>query len=298
LQALAAVNKNLVGGSGDLKGPNAVGLLAEAGTYTPASRTGQYIHFGIREFAMAAISNGILLHGGFRTFCSTFMVFGDYLRPALRLSALMKLPVIYVLTHDSIYVGEDGPTHEPVEHLASFRAIPHVRVLRPGDAEETAEAWTMALEQRDGPVVLALTRQNLTVYPKDDPDWKSTIRTGAYVAKKAARPGVVVIATGSEVGLALEAAALVKGKPVQVVSMVSRELFEAQPKEVQDAIVPPGVRVVVAEAGVRLGWERWACTEDIFSINRFGESGPLGKVAEALGFTAAALAKLIETERK
>ncbi|GHT74105.1 transketolase [Spirochaetia bacterium] len=298
LQALAAVNKNLVGGSGDLKGPNAVGLLAEAGTYTAASRTGQYIHFGIREFAMAAISNGILLHGGFRTFCSTFMVFGDYLRPALRLSALMKIPTIYVLTHDSIYVGEDGPTHEPVEHIASFRAIPHVQVLRPGDAEETAEAWAMALERRDGPVVLALTRQNVVVYPKEDPDWKNTIRTGAYIAKKAAKPDVVVIATGSEVALALEAAALAKGKSVQVVSMVSRELFESQPKAVQEAIVPPGVRVVVAEAGVRLGWERWACTEDIFSIDRFGESGPFAKVAESLGFTAAALAKIIETERK
>ncbi|GHT78155.1 transketolase [Spirochaetia bacterium] len=293
LQALAAVNKNLVGGAADLKGPNAVGLPADAGTYTPASRAGRYIHFGIREFAMAAVSNGILLHGGFRTFCATFMVFADYLRPALRLSALMKLPAIYVLTHDSIFVGEDGPTHQPVEHLASLRAIPNVRVLRPGDPEETAEAWAMALEWQEGPVTLALTRQNLTVYPKDDPDWRHTIRTGAYIVKKAPKPDVVVIATGSEVGLALEAAGLAKGKSVQVVSMVSRELFEVQPKAVQDAIVPPGVRVVVAEAGVRQGWERWACTEDILSIDRFGESGPAAKVAEAMGFTAAALAKII-----
>jgi transketolase len=156
----------------------------------------------------------------------------------------------------------------------------------------------MALERQDGPVVLALTRQNLTVYPKDDPDWKRTIRTGAYIVKKVPKPDVVVIATGSEVGLALEAAALAKGKSVQVVSMISRELFEAQPEAVQEAIVPPGVRVVVAEAGVRLGWERWACTGDILSIDRFGESGPAAKVAEALGFTAAALAKIIETEGK
>jgi transketolase len=208
----------------------------------------------------------------------------------------MKQPVIYVLTHDSIFVGEDGPTHQPVEHLASLRVIPNVRVLRPADAEETAEAWAMALERQDGPTVLALSRQNLTVFPKGDPDWKNTIRTGAYIAKKTGSPGgeagakpdAVVIATGSEVGLALEAAEAADGK-VQVVSMISRELFEAQPKAIQETIVPPGVRVFTCEAGVRNGWERWAKPEDILSLDRFGESGPAAKVAEALGFTAAAL---------
>jgi transketolase len=294
LGAVAAANKNLAGGSADLKGPNAVGF-ADSGVYSPADRAGRYIHFGIREFAMAAICNGIQLHGGLRAFCATFMVFSDYLRPALRLSALMKQPVIYVLTHDSIFVGEDGPTHQPVEHLAALRAIPNVRVLRPGDAEETAEAWVMGMDRREGPTVFALSRQNVTVFPKDDPDWKDTIRTGAYIAKKAPgnKPDAVVIATGSEVGLALEAVPLAAGKKVQVVSMISRELFESQPREIREAIIPPGVRVICCEAGVRTGWERWAEPEDILSIDRFGESGPAGKVAEALGFTPGALAAII-----
>ncbi|MDR0719061.1 MAG: transketolase [Treponema sp.] len=291
LDAIAAANLNLVGGSADLKSPNAVGL-SNTTAFQASNRTGRYIHFGIREFGMAAIVNGISLHGGLRSFCATFMVFSDYLRPALRLSALMKQPVIYVLTHDSIFVGEDGPTHQPVEHLASLRAIPNVRVFRPADAEECAEAWAMAMERTDGPVVLALSRQNLEVFAKDDPDWRNTIRTGAYVAKKTAAPDAVIIATGSEVALALEAAAL-SGKKVQVVSMVSRELFESQPKALRDSIVPSGVRVISCEAGVRQGWEAWAKPGDIFSIDRFGESGPAPKVAEHLGFTAKALSELI-----
>jgi transketolase len=293
LAAEAAANKNLVGGSADLKGPNGAGLPPEAGTYSAADRAGRYIHFGIREFAMAAICNGIQLHGGLRAYCATFMVFADYLRPALRLSALMKQPVIYILTHDSIFVGEDGPTHQPVEHLASLRVIPQTRLLRPADAEEAAEAWAMAMDRRDGPTILAMSRQNLTVFPKEDPEWKSTIRTGAYIVKKALRPDAVIIATGSEVGLALEAAALAAGKNIQVVSMISRELFESQPRAIQEAIVPPGVRVICCEAGVRTGWERWAKPEDILSIDRFGESGPAAKVAQALGFTAGALAEII-----
>ncbi|MDR2101701.1 MAG: transketolase [Treponema sp.] len=294
LIAVAAANPCLVGGSADLKGPNAVGLPNE-GVYSAANRLGRYIHFGIREFAMAAISNGIVLHGGLRAFCSTFMVFSDYLRPAMRLSALMKQPVIYVLTHDSVFVGEDGPTHQPIEHLASFRVIPGLRVLRPADAEETAEAWAMAMERREGPTVLALTRQNVTVFPKADPEWKNTIRTGAYVVTPPEKtgPDVVVIATGSEVGLALEAAAKAGGKKVRVVSMISRELFESQPRAIQEAVVPPGVRVVCCEAGVKTGWERWAKPEDILSIDRFGVSGPNSKVGEYLGFTSDALAAII-----
>ncbi|MDR3138556.1 MAG: transketolase [Treponema sp.] len=294
LIAAAAANPNLVGGSADLKGPNAVGLPS-GGIYSASNPSGRYIHFGIREFAMAAISNGIALHGGLRAFCATFMVFSDYLRPALRLSALMKQPVIYVFTHDSIFVGEDGPTHQPVEHLASFRAIPGLRVLRPADAEETVEAWAMAMERQDGPTVLALSRQNVTVFPKADPEWKNTIRTGAYVVTppESAAPDVVIIATGSEVGLALEAAAKAEGKKVRVVSMISRELFESQPQAIRDAIVPPKVRAVCCEAGVRSGWERWAKPEDILSVEGFGVSGPAAKAAEHLGFTSAALAAII-----
>jgi transketolase len=295
LGAIAAANPNLVGGSADLKGPNAVGISGAA-VYSAADRNGRYIHFGIREFAMAAICNGIALHGGLRPFCATFMVFADYLRPALRLSALMKQPVIYVLTHDSILVGEDGPTHQPIEHLASPRAVPNMRVLRPGDAEETAEAWAMAMERNDGPVALALSRQNITVFAKEDPGWRNTIRTGAYIVLKGKGKealDAVIIATGSEVGLALEAAGL-SGRNVRVISMISRELFESQSEAIINSVVPPGVRAIVCEAGVRQGWERWAKPVDIFTINRFGESGPGGKVAEHLGFTAKALSELIK----
>jgi transketolase len=295
LSALSAAMPNLVGGSADLKGPNAVGF--PAAVYSPQDRAGRYIHFGIREFAMAAISNGIQLHGGLRAFCATFMVFADYLRPALRLSAIMDQPVIYVLTHDSIFVGEDGPTHQPVEHLASLRAIPNVLLLRPADAEETAEAWLMALENSAGPTVLALSRQNITVFNKEDPEWRNTIRTGAYIVKKeiAANPDALIIATGSEVGLALEAAKRAEqgGKRVRVVSMISRELFESQPAPVRDAVIPPGTRVICCEAGIRNGWERWAKPEDILSVDRFGVSGPAAKAAESLGFTVQALLGII-----
>jgi transketolase len=295
LGAVAAVNANLVGGSADLKGPNAVGLPSEAGTWTRDNPAGRYIHFGIREFAMAAICNGISLHGGLRSYCSTFMVFVDYLRPALRMSALMNQPVIYVLTHDSILVGEDGPTHQPIEHLASMRVIPNVLVLRPGDAEESAEAWAMAMDNTKSPTVIALSRQNITVFPKADPDWKNTIRVGAYIAKQVegAEPDIVIIATGSEVGTALEAAAKAADKKIRVVSMISKELFESQPVAIRDAMIPSGARVIVSEAGVRFGWERWAKPEDIHSIDRFGESGPATKVAEHLGMTVEGLVKII-----
>ena len=295
LAALAARNENLVGGSADLQGPNAV-ALPNTSRFSAQNRRGRYIHYGVREFAMAAISNGIALHGGLRPFCATFMVFADYLRPALRLSALMKQPVIYVLTHDSILIGEDGPTHQPIEHLASFRAMPNLRTLRPADAEETAEAWSMAMERQEGPTILALTRQNVSVFPKEDPEWKNTIRTGAYVVKKAEGADLVIIATGSEVNLALEAAQIASGKSgkkIQVVSMVCRELFESQSEVICNAIIPPGARVICCEAGARSGWENWAKPEDIFSVDRFGDSGPAAKVAEHMGFTAAALAEIM-----
>jgi len=293
LIAVSAVNSNLVGGSADLKGPNAVSI-PDAGVYSTQDRGGRYIHYGIREFGMAAISNGIQLHGGLRSFCATFMVFSDYLRPALRLSALMKQPLIYVLTHDSIFIGEDGPTHQPIEHLASLRAMPNLLVLRPGDAEETAEAWALAMDHTTGPIALVLSRQNIEVYAKADPDWRNTIRTGAYIARKCeSTPDCVVIATGSEVSLALAAADKVKDKKVQVVSMLSKELFEAQSETIQKAMIPEGVRVITCEAASSMGWDRWAKRQDIMSVDRFGESGPGAKVAEYLGFTADALAALI-----
>ena len=248
---------------------------------------------------MAAIAGGMQVHGGLRTFCATFLIFSDYLRPALRLAALMKIPSIYVLTHDSIYVGEDGPTHQPIETIAALRAIPNVHLYRPADAEETAIAWKMALSRTDGPVCLALTRQNLPVFTKDDPDWKHTVECGAYIALKGGdTPDVTVLATGSEVSMALAAAALVPGKKIRVVSVMSKELFESQSEVIQQAIIggkKGSVRVVTAEAGIRLGWEGWTASRaDNFSIERFGESGPANKVAEHLGFTAAKLADLLK----
>ena len=249
------------------------------------------MHFGVRELGMAAIGNGMALYGGLRPFVATFLVFTDYLRPALRLSALMQVPVVYVMTHDSIFVGEDGPTHQPIEHLAVLRAIPGLRVVRPADGEETNEAWRMALEH-DGPTVLVLTRQGLPVFAKADADWKGAMRKGAYVARDVATPEVVVIATGSEVALA-HTAAEQSGRAVRIVSMPSRELFEAQDGAYRAAVVPPGVPVVVAEAGIRQGWEGYAPRERILSIDRFGESGPGSAVAEHLGFTAERLAAMI-----
>ncbi len=299
-QALGAVAKswtNLVGGSADLTGPN-VTQLPEGGVYTPASRAGRMIYFGVREHAMAAIANGISLHGALRVFVATFLTFTDYLKPALRLSALMKQGVVYVMTHDSIYLGEDGPTHQPIEHLAALRAIPNLRVLRPADAEETAVAWRLAMERTTGPTVIALSRQNLPVVEKDDSEWPYTMGLGAYVVRNTSEaPATVVVASGSELSLALEAHNLLGGKDgcndVRVVSMPSRELFLSQPKPVRDAILPPGARVVAVEAGVAMGWESIAKSEDIFSIDRFGESGPAADVARQLGFTAERLAKLI-----
>jgi len=300
LAEVARANANLVGGSADLKGPNAVGLPEEAGTWSAENRAGRYVHFGIREFAMAGICNGVSLHGGLRPFCSTFMVFSDYLRPAIRLSALMCRPVIYVLTHDSIHVGEDGPTHQPVETLSALRLMPNLRVLRPADAEETAVAWEMAMERTEGPTVLALSRQALTVFPKADSDWRKTIRLGAHVVRDApdGKPEAVIVASGSEVALALRAAEKLPGRKVRVISMIDRELFGLQPETVVAGFLPPGARVFVCEAGVRSGWERWAKVGDILSVERFGESAPPGKLAEHLGLTADALVRLVERTGK
>ena len=293
LNAIAKSVPNLIGGSADLQPSNSTAMPG-MGDYSKEDRKGRVLHFGVREHAMGAIVNGLALHGGIRPFGATFLVFTDYMRGALRLAALMKLPNIYVMTHDSIYLGEDGPTHEPIEHLASLRLIPNMDVYRPGDAEETAIAWMMAMRRNDGPTVLALTRQNLEVYAKDDPDWQTSITRGAYIVKEPeGKPDVVVVATGSEVETALKARALAMGKRVRVVSMLSRKLFLQQERSFREKILPPGVRTVVVEAGVTNGWEVIARPEDVFGINRFGESGKGSDVAAHLGFTAAALATLV-----
>ncbi len=296
LAAVAAAFPGLVGGSADLTGPNVTQI--PGGVFSAADRKGRMIHFGVREHGMAAIANGLALHG-LTPFVATFLSFVDYLRPSLRLAALMKLPVVYVMTHDSVFIGEDGPTHQPIEQMASVRAIPNVLLLRPADAEETAVAWRMAMERRDGPTVLCLSRQNLAVFEKDDPEWALTMALGAYVVRNSSSaPETVVVATGSEVGLALQALELVRKEGacdgVRVLSMPSRELFLAAPAPVREALIPAGARVIVAEAGVSMGWERLAKSEDILSIDRFGESGPGDEVAKHLGLTAERLAAMIK----
>ena len=293
LNAIANAVPMVVGGSADLAGSN-ITAIPQHGVFTTGTPTGRTIHFGVREHGMGAITNGIALYGGWRPFCATFLVFSDYMRPSIRLAALMKLPVIYIFTHDSIFVGEDGPTHQPIEHTAALRSIPNVTVLRPGDEEETAEAWLMAMERVTGPTALLLTRQNLVTYEKPA-DWKASMRKGAYIIRDTdGTPEVVVAATGSEVNLALTAAEQ-SAKSVRVVSVTSLERLREQPRAYFESLFPPGVKVVTAEVGIRQGWEGIASAPgNTFSLERFGESGPAAEVADYLGFNAANLLKLIE----
>lgn len=294
LNSMADRYEWLVGGSADLQGPNKTKVNKDDGTYSASNRKGRTIEYGIREFAMSQIMSGINLHGGLRAFGATFFVFTDYFRPSLRVAALAKIPNIYVLTHDSIYVGEDGPTHQPIETLASVRCIPNVQMLRPGDAEESAIAWEMALESKDHPVLMTFTRQAIAVYEKADKDWAKTVRKGAYVVQEGSEnPDITILASGSEVEMSLKAAALVPGKKIRVVSVMDKTLFEEQEESFRAKIMGNPKRVVVAEAGCRQGWEGYAKKEDCFTIDRFGMSGPANKVAEALGFTPECLAKVL-----
>jgi transketolase len=290
MEAIAPALPELVGGSADLHPSTKTYLKAY-----PAVKKGEYaarnLHFGIREHAMGGILNGLALHGGLRPYGSTFLVFADYMRPSIRLAAIMGLPVIYVFTHDSIFVGEDGPTHEPVEQAASLRAIPGLTVVRPADARETAGAWQAIVEHRDGPVALLLSRQNIPILAETDP---SAVPCGAYVLADAQEPQAILLATGSEVSLALEAKKLLaaEGIAARVVSMPSWELFEAQTQEYRDAVLLPEVTARVAvEAGVSLGWERYVGPQGaVVSLNRFGASAPYKVLADKFGFTAEAVA--------
>ncbi|OHD28380.1 MAG: transketolase [Spirochaetes bacterium GWB1_59_5] len=294
-KAVTALSKavgNLVGGSADLAPSNNT-YVKDAGDFGKANRLGRNFHFGIREHGMGAICNGILYHGGLRPYCGTFLVFSDYMRPAIRVAAIAKLPAIYVFTHDSIFVGEDGPTHEPVEHLAALRAIPNLQVLRPADAEETAEAWLMAYERTDGPTALILSRQNLPVLAKSDAGWRKSVRQGAYVARDCqGEPELVVVASGSEVHVAVAAAAELSERRIRVLSMPCREEFARQPAEWRRKLVPPKARRLVFEAAVRQGWTGlFEEGTEVVSIERFGESGPYAKLAEHFGITAPAVAE-------
>ncbi|NBB86358.1 MAG: transketolase [Bacteroidetes bacterium] len=286
INALAPNVENLFGGSADLAGSNKT-TMEDFDDFQRDTPHGNNVNFGVREHGMAAICNGIALHGGLRPFCATFLIFTDYLRPSLRLAALMGLPVTYVCTHDSIGLGEDGPTHQPVEHYAALRAIPNLTFIRPGDATETVQAWKVALEHTDGPVVLSLTRQGLP--EQDHAGSVGDLSNGAYILRDSdGTPDLILIASGSEVGLAMEAAKTLEADDinVRVVSMPSWELFEAQPDVYREKVLPPDVTARVAvESGVTLGWERYTGTRGaIVGLNRFGASAPGAEVMDKLGF--------------
>jgi transketolase len=288
----------LIGGSADLAG--------STNTTVPGSGTigqgddpfaGGTVHFGVREHAMAAITNGIALDGTFLPYAGTFLVFSDYMRPSLRLAALMRARSTYVFTHDSIFVGEDGPTHQPIEQLDALRAIPGLTVMRPADAVEAALAWAWIVTEARGPVALALTRQTVPALKRDVPLTLETLSRGAYsVREPAGEPDVVLVASGSEVSLACEAAALLSsdGIAARVVSAPSLELFAAQPAAYRDELLPSFVPVVAVEAGRGQSWRGLVGREGlVYGIERFGASAPYPKLAEHFGFTPAALAERV-----
>jgi transketolase len=297
LQAIAAAVPNLVGGSADLGGSTGA-TLKQGGTFGPGT-TGRTLHWGVREHGMGACLNGIAAHGGLRGFGSTFLLFSDYMKPAIRLAAIMRLPVLYIGTHDSIGLGEDGPTHQPVEHLAMLRAMPNLVVLRPADANETIEAWRVAVARTDGPTLLALTRQKLPVLDRTALGAAGGTARGAYVLldPPGGSPQAILIATGSEVHVALGAARLLQGDRVRVrvVSMPSWELFAAQPEAYRNEVLPPAVRVRLGiEAASAFGWERWVGTEGaMLAMEGFGASAPGERLFEEFKFTPERAAAIV-----
>ena len=301
LQALADAIPFLVGGSADLA-PSTMTFMEKYSSVKAGNFEGRNFHFGIREHAMGAIMNGIALHGGFRVFGATFFVFSDYCRPAIRLAAIMKLPVIYVFTHDSFYVGEDGPTHEPVEHIAALRCIPGMTVIRPSDATESAAAWIAALKNKNGPTALLLTRHNLNIIDRSIYPPASNLEKGAYILwqSREGKPDVILIASGSEVELALNAAQkLANEVNVRVVSMPSWELFEKQEQSYKDEVLPPSCECRLAiEAGVSLGWLKYTGNRGkVFSLERFGASAPYKILAEKFGFTPDNIVNIVKQMR-
>ena len=295
IKALAAVLPELIGGSADLSESNLTDIH-EGGRFT-ATESGRNISFGVREHAMAAITNGIAYHGGLIPFSATFLTFSDYMRGSLRLAALAGLGSIFVFTHDSIGLGEDGPTHQPVEHYAALRAIPNVRFFRPGDPNEAAHAWGVAIQRRDAPTVLAFTRQKLPVLPGSITGAAAGVKRGAYVVREAsAQAKAILIATGSEVHLAVAAADLLEasGTPTRVVSAPCLELFGDQDAAYRESVLPAAVRARVAiEAGVSLGWDRWTGSNGaIIALDRFGASAPAPRLFAEFGFTPERIAEV------
>lgn len=298
LQKLSMQLPQLVGGSADL-GPSNKTVMKTCGYYSKDDRTGRNIHFGVREHAMGKALNGIALHGGFIPFGGTFLVFADFMRPAVRMAALMCLRSIFVFTHDSIAVGEDGPTHQPVEHAMSLRVIPNLCVIRPADALETAMAWQTACLNQHKPTALLLSRQKLPVLHKYAAVIHDNAGKGAYVLDAGqGEAKAVIIATGSEVHLALEAQAKLaeEGICVSVVSMPSWDMFEMQSEEYKKSVLPEGLPKVAVEAGVTLGWSRYTGSEDnVIGINKFGASAPGGTVMKEYGFTAENVAAKVKS---
>ena len=288
LNAIAPHLPELIGGSADLA-PSTKTIIKGGEDFEAGSYTGRNIHFGVREHAMGAIANGMALHGGIIPYASTFLVFSDYMRPSIRLAAMMQTKVIYVFSHDSVAIGEDGPTHQPVEQLMSLRAIPGLTVLRPADANETAEAWRIAIKEK-GPVAILLTRQGVPILDTERYPVREGVRRGAYILVEARReePDIILIGTGSEVHLLLDAAEVLRERGIEgrVVSMPSWELFERESPRYKAAVLPPHIPKLAVEAGVKKGWREYVGERgDVIGLNRFGASAP-GKVVYAnLGFT-------------
>jgi transketolase len=305
LVSLARALPELIGGSADLTPSNKTDIPGEP-PFSAGNRQARYLHFGVREHAMGGTLSGLALHGGLIPYGGTFLIFSDYMRPSIRLAAMMRLRLVYVFTHDSIGLGEDGPTHQPIEHLASLRAIPNLTLLRPGDANETAQAWWVALHRRRGPTALALTRQNLPVLDRSQYAPAQGLRRGAYVLgdwlASGDGPPVLLMASGSEVEIAVRAVdALRQGRvPVRLVSFPSWELFAEQPESYRNDVLPPGLRARVSiEASRPLGWERWVGDlGEAIGIDRFGASAPYQKIYAGLGLTAERVVEVAEQVRR
>jgi transketolase len=299
LESLVAALPNLIGGSADLTGSNLTKTKGPDAISAGNQYNGQYIHYGVREHGMAAIMNGMALHGGVIPYSGTFLSFADYCRPAIRLAALMKQRVVHVMTHDSIGLGEDGPTHQPVEHLASLRAIPNLLTMRPCDGVETAECWEIALNNVNGPSLLALTRQGLPTYRETDKD--NFCAFGAYILADCHNPKVTLFATGSEVEIAMNAKKMLddSGMPTRVVSVPCMELFFAQDAAYQNALIGDGSLKVAIEAGIRQGWDAIIGREGVFvGMKSFGESAPYQKLYEHFGITPQGVVNAVKARLK
>ncbi len=299
INAIAKILPEMIGGSADLTPSNKTWIDGSP-SFQADTPEGRNLHYGVREHAMAAAVNGMVAHGGIIPYSATFLMFSDYMRPSIRLSALSQHGSIWVFTHDSIGVGEDGPTHQPVEHLASLRAIPNLIVIRPGDANEVVEAWKLAINRRDGPTLMALTRQNVPVLDRKKFNPAAGTAKGAYVlADFGDKPEIILIASGSEVGLIVKAAEKLhaEGINVRIVSFPSWKLFEAQSQEYQDSVLLPNVKARLAvEMGVSQGWKRWVGDAgSCVCVNKFGASAPAKVLFEKYGFT---VENVVEQARK